>query len=292
MILDNNYLNFPLKPWFIVILKNNLWKNIDTIFFLLYNKSMIDQKQLTELGFVEKEASVYLALLELGPSTATEIARRAGINRTTSYDILDSLIKESLVNIADNSKIQKYIAANPEKVIAFLENKIKKDKEMLKIAQGLLPQLLSVYNIKEKPKVRFYEGRDGMKEAFEDTLSAQKEILAFAVGEDIFKTLSEEYVRNYFKRRAEKNIGVRVIAPDTPESRSIIINDTKELRTSLLVPADKFYFSVEINIYNNKIMIASWREKFALIIESLEIADAQRKIFELSWEGAKNLKTN
>jgi len=251
---------------------------------------MITQKQLIELGFNQKEAKVYLALLELGPSTATEIARQAKINRTTSYDILDSLAGNGLVNLIGETKIQKFTAESPEKVIKFLEKKIAKTKEQLNLAQSLLPQLLSIYSTKEKPKVKFYEGTEGMKEAFEDTLTADQEILAYAVGEDMFRALTEKYFRDYFKRRVVKNIKVRLIAPDTPESLAVAVNDVAELRTSLFVPKDKYYFSIEMNIYNNKIMIASWREKFALIIESEEITGAQRKIFELAWEGAKAMQ--
>ena len=251
---------------------------------------MITQKQLVELGFHQKDAKVYFALLELGPSTATQIARKAKINRTTSYDILDSLVGDGLVNLIGETKIQKYAAESPEKVIKFLEDKILKTREQLSLAQSLLPQLLSLYNVKEKPKVKFYEGTEGMQEAFEDTLSADGEILAYAVGEDIFKAMTEKYVRDYFKRRVLKNIRVRVIAPDTPGSRAVAVNDAAELRTSLLVPSDKFYFSIEMNIYNNKIIIASWKEKFAIIIESEEIAGAQRKIFELAWQGAKGMQ--
>jgi len=253
---------------------------------------MITQKQLIELGFNQKEANVYLALLELGPSTATEIARKAKINRTTAYDILDSLVGNSLINLIGETKIQKYAAESPEKVVKFLENKINKTKEQLGLAQALLPQLLSIYSTKEKPKVKFYEGAEGMKEAFEDTLTAKDEILAYAVGEDMNKALPAKYFKDYFKRRTLKNISVRVIAPDTLESRAVIANDANELRTSLLVPKEQFYFSIEMNIYNNKIMVASWREKFAIIIESEEISNAQRKIFELSWLGAKSFQIN
>lgn len=252
---------------------------------------MITEKQLIELGFTAKEARVYLALLELGPSTATEIARKAKINRTTSYDILESLSGDGLVYSTGEAKVQKYAAEDPKKVINYLKNKIRKAQDRLNSAQSLLPQLLSIYSTKEKPKVKFYEGAPGMKEAFEDTLSAKGEILAYAVGEDMFNALSEKYFKDYFKRRTLKNISVRVIAPDTPESRAVTVNDEKELRTSLLVPNDQFYFSIEMNIYNNKIMIASWKEKFALIIESEEIANAQKKIFELAWQGAGQLQS-
>jgi len=250
---------------------------------------MITQKQLIELGFQEKEASVFLSLLELGPSTATEIARKAGINRTTSYDILESLSSRGLISLIPEAKIQKYAAQDPKKVIDFLENKVRNTKKQLEKATSLLPELMSVYNTKEKPRVKFYEGIEEMKEAFEDTLTAKTEILAYAVGEDMYKALSEKYFNDYFKKRVAKNISVRVIAPDDEGTKKVIENDAEELRTTLLVPKETFYFSVETNIYNNKVLLISWREKFAVLVESAQIADSQRKMFELAWMGAKSI---
>ena len=251
---------------------------------------MISKNQLTNLGFSAKEASVYLALLELGPSTTSEISRVAKINRTTGYDILESLVRDGLVNPIGESKIQKFVAENPDKVIVHLENQIKLGEQRLKQAYNLLPELFSIYNVEEKPKVKYYEGVEKVKEAFEDTLTAEVEIVGYAVGTDAFTAVSEEYLRDYFKRRVAKNIKVRVIAPDDPDTLKVTARDKEELRESLIVPRDKFYFTTETNIYNNKIIIVSWKEKFAVVIESKEIADAQKKVFELAWLGAKQYK--
>ena len=130
---------------------------------------MINKNQLTELGFSEKEAGVYLASLELGPATTAEISKVANINRTTGYDILESLVINGLINPIGKTKVQKYVAENPDKVIVFLENKIKESQEKLKRAYDLLPELFSVFNEKEKPKVKYYEGVAQIKEVFEDT---------------------------------------------------------------------------------------------------------------------------
>src|SRR3989344_3084305 len=70
-------------------------------------------------------------------------------------------------------------------------------------------------------------------------------------------------------------------------SQNIFIAEQK--RETAMVPADKYYFSPEINIYDNKVMIASWKEKLGIIIESHEIADAMKKVFELAWAEAKRL---
>ncbi len=251
---------------------------------------IIAKNQLTELGFSDKEASVYLALLELGPATTSEISRVAKINRTTGYDILESLVNDGLVNPLGDAKIQKYVAENPDKVIVFLENKIKQGKEKLKKAYDLLPELFSVFNEKEKPKIKFFEGVERVKEAFNDTLSAKIEIVGYAVGADAFTAVGEEYLRDYFKRRVAKNIKVRVIAPDDPDTLKVTARDREELRESYVVPRDKFYFTTETNIYNDKVLIVSWKEKFAVLVESKEIADAQKKVFELAWLGARQFQ--
>jgi sugar-specific transcriptional regulator TrmB len=49
---------------------------------------------LQHLGYSEKEAKVYLALLELGTSPASTIARFIGENRVTVYSTLKILTKK------------------------------------------------------------------------------------------------------------------------------------------------------------------------------------------------------
>jgi len=43
----------------------------------------------------------------------------------------------------------------------------------------------------------------------------------------------------------------------------------------------------DIEIYNNKVMIASWKEKLGIIIESQEIATTLRSVFKLALTEAK-----
>lgn len=58
---------------------------------------MIVEKFL-QLGLHEKEISVLLALMSLGPSPVRAIADKARVNRGTTYDILKSLITHALVS--------------------------------------------------------------------------------------------------------------------------------------------------------------------------------------------------
>ena len=64
--------------------------------------------------------------------------------------------------------------------------------------------------------------------------------------------------------------------------------DREELRESVILSDEQQTFSPEVNIYNNKMMIASWKEKMAVIIESKELADLQRVIYKIVWDALKN----
>lgn len=251
------------------------------------------EKTLLDVGFSQKEIAVYSALLSLGKGIVTKISRTASISRTTTYDILDSLSQKGLVKISGKEPKQEYIVESPEKLEQFISSEIEKKNTDLNKIKYIIPELFSLYNTKEIPKVRYYEGVDGLKRALEDTLSKSDiEILASGGAQDMFEAVGEEYSNEYFKKRVEKNIKIRGIASGDPGTMKVSEKNEEELREILIVPNDKFHFSVETNIYNDKVLNISWKEKFAVLIESKEIADAQKKVFELAWGEAKRLNIN
>lgn len=55
------------------------------------------QETLQHLGFSEKEARIYIGLLEIGTSPASTIARYIKENRVTTYSILKILVKKHII---------------------------------------------------------------------------------------------------------------------------------------------------------------------------------------------------
>lgn len=243
---------------------------------------------LLSLGFSEKEVTVYLVLLSLGKGVVSEISRRSEINRTTGYDILDKLIAHGLVSISGKEPKQEYVAESPDQIIELLKKRKKQTEEQLHAAQAILPQLKSVHNVSDRPRVRFYEGTAGLMEAYEDTLTSHEEIRAYAAVDDVHEGLPK-YFPKYYQRRIARGIHIRAIFPKTPVALERASHDIAEGRETALIPFEKYKFTPEINIYDNKVMIASWREKLGIIIESSEIAEAMKTIYELAWAEAKRL---
>ena len=243
---------------------------------------------LISFGLSRKEAEVYLALLELGRSTVSQISRSAGINRTTGYDILNSLESHGLVRISGKEPKQEYVAESPENLYTLLSTRLHDTERNIAIAKQFVPKLKSMRKVDDRPQVKFYEGEDGLKTVYEDTLTSTEQIRAYASVEDMHAGLPGYFPR-YYQKRAGKGISIRAILPDNKAGVERTTHNKEEARESALVPKEQYDFHPEINVYDDKVMIASLREKLGIIIQSKEIADAMKVIFELAWAEAKRL---
>lgn len=242
-----------------------------------------------QLGLPAKESAVYVALLELGTSNVSSVASKAGLNRTTTYDILESLQMKGLATAVGETKKKTYSAEHPTTLPGYYLRRSRQFQRNAEDIEKLLPELVSLYNEKGKrPRTRFYEGIRGIETVYEDTLTSHETIRAYASVRDMHSALPD-YFPSYYERRAKKGIMIRAILPNTPEAIDRAAQDKQEARESVLVPADQFDFSPEINIYDDKVAIMSLAEEFGVIIESKEIAEAQKKIFELAWLGAQTV---
>jgi len=255
-------------------------------------KSVIDL--LNELGLSDKESLIYVALLGEGSAKAVTVAKKTGINRTTVYDLLESLIQRGLVSKYKKRAAIYFNALEPKHLLTYLdrekEEKIKiidKQKEKVK---DLLPGIISLQNMATtKPKVMFFEGEKGMREAYEDTLNSKEIILAYANVATTNEGLPN-FFPEYYKRRAAKKIFIKGIFPQNAASVERSKLDQEEMRESRFLLSPSSDFSPEVNIYDNKTLIVSWKEKMAIIIESKEFADLQKMIFNITWNALPRTK--
>ena len=97
---------------------------------------------LLNLGFGEKEAIVYVSLLELGKGTVSQISRKAGINRTTGYEILDSLLNKGVVNLSGKEPKAEYAAESPESLALYFKREADKAVERVRKAEDFISVLI------------------------------------------------------------------------------------------------------------------------------------------------------
>jgi HTH-type transcriptional regulator, sugar sensing transcriptional regulator len=238
--------------------------------------------KLEKLGFNQKEAKLYLALLELGEGTIVDIARKSGLKRTTVYNMLDALMIRGLISQNKKGKRVLYVAGDPR---AIGEN----FKEKEAIFQKTLPELFSIAKIFEKkPAILYFEGINGIKEVYMDELEVKdsEQLCWWAESYEIF---GDDFLIDYYMpERVRKNIWSRAIVPDSEYTRLHQKEDQKWLRQMRLAQLEPTFAELEITLYGNrKISIKSFQEKFALIIESKALYNTLKNIFELQWRSLR-----
>jgi len=251
------------------------------------------QSTLQKLGLKSEEIKTYTCLLELGMQPASIIGKKLNFKRTTVRGYLENLSKLGLVKFQLKDRTQYFYAEKPETSLKILEQQ--KEATMHKIEKNLdafssiIPELNSLIRFESNiPKVTFYEGIDELKRMYKDTLNAKSEILCLSSLEDILELFGEQYDTWYVKKRAKKQIHLRYLSKDTPTEREEKKKDKQLLRESRLLPAKTFGITNEINIYDDKISIITLKdERIGIIIESKEISQTMRIIFELIWSMGK-----
>lgn len=243
---------------------------------------------LKQLNFSEKESQVYLALLEVGSAKPNDLAKKTDLNRTTVYDICNVLMQKGLISKYKKRGSTYFNALEPKRLLNYLERekeeKIKEIERQQKKVSEIMPQFISLQDIysKTRPRVQFFEGEKGMREAYEDTLTSKEIILAYANPQTMHEGLPN-FFPEYYKRRAESKIFIRAIAPKNEMSLERLAHNQEEMRDIRFLPEGSKSFSPEINIYNDKMLIASWKEKIAIIIESRELVELQKITFDILW---------
>src|SRR5690606_16332350 len=83
-------------------------------------------QKLENLGFTLNESKVFLSLMSGNVMTASEIAKNAGIPRTSVYEILKSFVEKGICNEIETPTKLKYEIIDPDVVKDKIEREIKK----------------------------------------------------------------------------------------------------------------------------------------------------------------------
>ena len=244
---------------------------------------------LQETGLTDKEARVYLAMIELGESSIIPIAERAGIKRTTVYNYLESFRKLGLISLVVRNRRQHYIPASPARLKEIMEARLRK-------VDDVVPLLFSLYKQEDaKPSVQMFEGVEGIKEVFRLSLEAQnKEIRAIPVYASGHSHVGNKFIEEYLDQVAKRKIAYFSLrlAKDIKEYTktgytkvNIAPGENREAR----VAPEWFTPESHIHMYDDKVAIFSQTKErpYAMLITSASYYQTMRMFFEGLWREGK-----
>ena len=241
-------------------------------------------EKLIEYGLTQREASLYLASLELGESGMSNIAKRAKIKRPTAYLTFKTLEEKGLMGSLKMRNGLHFIATDPEMFFA-------REKRRVKALFDLLPKFKEVpINKSRKTKIVSYEGKEAFRVVAEDSLKTPNSTICFIGSlKELHKIVGEEYdVKHYLPRRIKNNIYMKgLFFEDLTVGMKKIVgqeNNHRELREVKYLPS-KFYHETSTLIYDDRVIIFGGnKEQVVIMIENEDIAFSERQKFNLIWD--------
>lgn len=249
----------------------------------------INNEIFRSLGLNSDEINTYTYLNKAGVQSIKQISTETNINRTTTYRVVESLIEKGLAEWVIGKRGKKVQASPPENITVLLNNR----RDKLADIENKLPNLISGLKL-QKPvakfetSVKYYEGVEGAQQMTWNRLKAKgfmRSYTPFGLNEIFGIKHGEAYSKEWVKKKLVDHI-------ITNGTRMEYIKNLAPKYQGLLkikvIPAEKFYMTNDISIYNDTVSIISLERKniVGVEIENPEIARTQKSIFDIVWEVA------
>lgn len=241
----------------------------------------MDISILEDLGLTQAEIKIYLALLELGSSTAGAILEKSKLQNSVVHRGLNSLIEKGLISFILDGKRKIYQAIDPENFFNFIEDKKRKFEQ-------ILPELKKKQKLaKKEEQATIFRGKRGINELYNTLLNSRgKEYNTFGGGTRVtYDIMGETWWKNLHAKRISKKIKCRQVFDETIRKFGEELN--KKPLTKIRFLSKKFEQLQETVIIGNYVGIAIFTEHpYGLLIKDKIVADGYRKQFELLWKTA------
>ena len=232
---------------------------------------------LEKIGLTKNQSAVYLSLLKLGSASAQNIIKESGLHRSQVYDSLEKLQNLGLVSYVVKDFKKYFQAAQPEKLIDYIEEK----KEVI---NQIIPELKKLEGMKKEIiEASVYKGKEGIKTIHSEMLREGKEVYVLGAKGMIFKELPY-FMPNFERERIKKKVKFKLLY-DKKEFEEFEKETIKRKFFEGKTLPSGFESGSVVNIFGNKVAIVLWKEyPSAFMIENKDVADSFRKWFEFIYK--------
>ncbi len=248
--------------------------------YILVNICMHDISQtLNSLGLQKSETKTYLAALQLGPSTVIAISKLVSLSRQATYLAIDSLTQRGLMTSVQRGKKRYYASEAPAKLLAYAKRHELQMRERISDLERAIPEL-ELQAGGEKPIVKVYEGKEGIKAILEDVMEAKpKENYEITDNKALHQILSKEDLASLRKHNARMSIKARCIYTEPAEGNS---HEDK----IIVLPPQLGGFKASISVFGNKLALVTFEGKmYSVLIENKALIQTAKTLIDLAIKG-------
>ncbi len=235
-------------------------------------------ESLIRIGMNEKEARVYLYLIEYGISGASEIAKHLGYPKSTANFLAERLWKGGYVSKSIRTNTHYY-----EADLWMLESLLFRERaEKEDFIQSVIPLLRTLgQNTRTKPKILFFDGEDNCKKAYLEIL--EEEIFyEFGAHGDLVDAFGEQFMDGFIEERVKRWVFCDSVGTDWPMEKVLKENDIIQKRSLTIFDAAFGTIGSSIAIYRDKVLILNLAGIYSAVrIQNKEFAETMKTIFRI-----------
>jgi sugar-specific transcriptional regulator TrmB len=238
-------------------------------------------------GLSEKEARVYLAALELGGTSVQNIAKKSNVNRATVYTNIEELKDRGLMYEKKEGRRILFCAESPEKLITQL---LEEEERLFELQEKKKQDLVARLYRKEiksrsMPVVRYFEGREGVRELVKDVFAhGDEEMIRIFYPDDLLRRIfSDDELELWTKMRKDRGLDFKAIYTSS--------NIPSKKRTSkrIHLSKDQLHLECDVMIFDDQVRIITLEDPIvAIVIEDTNIAQSMRSIYDYLWEAIQD----
>ena len=251
----------------------------------------MDTEPLKKLGLTDGEIKVYLSLIRLGETTSGPLVDESGVSVSKVYSILDRLAKKGLASHIVKRKTKYFKAADPNRLIVYIQEK----EAELKEQENKIKEMVPLLQIEGETAItaetaQVYEGMRGLQTARERTLKIMKEgdeMWIIGIARTPYEGTMTPYFRDYHKRRYTKKIRCRYIYneyarnPYGETSTKYPLSEVRYMPEGLITHAWMEIYADTVTIGINK------GKSFSVVIQNQEVANSFKIYAQLLWSMTK-----
>lgn len=241
---------------------------------------------LKETGMHERHAELYVALLELGPTTVKQLSDYVRIPRPTVHAGIAELIQQGMVYQTKKGGRRQIVAEEPQRLHYLVDEKINRSNQ-LKTEIDTILNLIEMIRTHDKDnssiKFKYYEGERAVLKLYQDTLTGDANY-SFVNLDKLYEIYPDK--GPMFQHSYKKNLKRKVwdIAVDSEFSRTVIDPENKRY-TAKFISSPNLSSGFDIQIFDNKVAIIQLEKGNvgAIVIESSMIYGIMKTLHQIMW---------
>lgn len=239
---------------------------------------------LRSLGLLDSEVRTYLAALKKGPQVVADLAETAGLSRQATYTAIDGLLERGLMSSVLHGKKSFYAAEHPSKLLAYAKRHQAEVDEHVEDLERTLPEL-EVQIGGERPVVKMFEGKEGLKAAMEDLVKSNAykgKIDEITDLDAMYAVLDTKDLKPYREQARNSRIRVRSLFSGATKAPK------KPLVESITLPKEFSDFKTNLAIHDQFIYLVTFEGKiYSILIESPALVRTIRILYDLAFQQAR-----